>query len=127
VRVELNGIVIASSHQALRVLETTHPPTIYVPRADLQGERFRPAYDDRRTVCEWKGRASYLDVLANGSVSERAAWFYADPVSDYAALRDHIAIYAGRVSACYLDDERVAPQPGDFYGGWITADIQISR
>jgi uncharacterized protein (DUF427 family) len=121
VRVEFAGRMIADSTRALRVLETASPPTIYVPRADIEEQALAPA--SGQTLCEWKGAASYHDVVLNGDRAARAAWWYPQPVSAYAALRDHVAFYPGRV-ACYLDDERVQPQPGDFYGGWVTSDIK---
>jgi hypothetical protein len=40
------------------------------------------------------------------------------------SIRDHLAFYPGRVDACFVDDEQVRAQEGDFYGGWITADIE---
>jgi len=79
---------------------------------------------DASTYCEFKGVASYFDLVdPEGPVSGLAAWTYRSPVPAYAALRDHIAFYPGRVEACWLDDERVLAQEGDFYGGWVTADI----
>jgi uncharacterized protein (DUF427 family) len=123
VRIELGGVTIADSHDALRVLETSHPPTIYVPPADILPGALRPV-PRRTSFCEWKGTARYLDVLAGDRVEAAAAWTYPDPVERYAALRDHVAFYPGRMDACFLDDERVAAQDGDFYGGWVTADLQ---
>ena len=121
VRVELNGRVVADSPHALRVLETASPPTIYLPPADVARELLRET--PGHTVCEWKGRARYADVVVDGHRAARAAWWYPDPVPAYARLRDHVAFYPGRV-ACWLGDERVRPQEGDFYGGWITDDIE---
>jgi uncharacterized protein (DUF427 family) len=119
----LGGATIVDSMRALRVLETSSPPTIYVPREDFAPGALAPA-GTRRTVCEWKGLASYLDLHGGGHVAREAAWTYPTPVAAYSALRDHVAVYPGRADACYLDDELVQPQPGDFYGGWITADIE---
>ena len=116
VRVEADGVVVADSVRALRILETSHPPTIYVPPADVVAEALRPVPGS--TWCEWKGTASYLDVLDR----PRAAWTYRDPVARYAALKDFVAFYPSRVE-CFLDDERVQAQPSDFYGGWITGDL----
>ena len=121
VRIELGGRVIADSRAALRILETSHPPTIYVPRSDIVAECFVPA--GGRSFCEYKGAATYFDVVAGDRREERCAWTYPDPVARYAALRDHVAVYPGRMDACWLDDERVRSQEGDFYGGWITAEI----
>jgi len=124
VRIVLGGITIADSTDALRVLETSHPPGIYVPPRDFIAGSLASARL-RRTVCEWKGLASYLDVHGgSGRVVRGAAWAYPAPVPAYAALRDHVSVYPGRMDACYLDDELVTAQEGDFYGGWITADIE---
>jgi uncharacterized protein (DUF427 family) len=122
VRVELGGERIAESDRALRVLETSSPPTIYVPLKDVRDGALRTAKGT--TECEWKGTASYFDAISGDRVRPRAAWHYPEPRPGYEQLRDHVAFYAGRVDACYLDDERVAPQPGNFYGGWITAEIE---
>ena len=121
VRVELDGEVVAESDRALRVLETASPPTIYIPPQDVRDDLLRPA--EGKTVCEYKGTASYHDIVLGDRVAESAAWTYRRPNERYEELRDHVAFYAGRVEA-YLDDERVTPQPGDFYGGWITSEIE---
>ena len=122
VRIEFGGRTIADSARALRVLETSHPPTIYVPPEDVAADVLRPV--SRRSMCEWKGQASYFDLVAGERVERAAAWTYRDPVPAFAALRDHVAVYPGRMDACWLDDERVQAQEGDFYGGWITADLK---
>lgn len=121
-RVVLGGVTIADSTSALRVLETSHPPTLYLPFADCAMEHFPPARGS--SLCEWKGSASYRDVVAGDRREARAAWHYERPVAAYAALVDHLAVYPSRMDACLLDDEAVTAQPGDFYGGWITADLQ---
>lgn len=118
VRIEVDGRTIADSTAALRVLETSHPPTIYVPPADIDPGALAPARG--RSFCEWKGDASYYDVCGRS----RAAWFYRAPVARYAALTDHVSFYPSRMDACWLDDERVKSQEGDFYGGWITDDLE---
>ena len=122
VRIELGGVTIADSVAALRVLETSHPPTIYVPPADVAPGRIEPGAGS--SFCEWKGIASYVDVVAAQRREARAAWTYRDPVPAYARLRDHLAFYPSRMDACWLDDERVQPQAGDFYGGWVTAELR---
>jgi uncharacterized protein (DUF427 family) len=122
VRIELGGEVIAESERALRVLETAGAPTIYLPREHVRTDRLRPATGT--TECEWKGTASYFDAVVGQKVRPRAAWTYPEPKPGFEALRDHIAFYAGRVDGAYLDDERVEPQLGGFYGGWVTAEIQ---
>jgi uncharacterized protein (DUF427 family) len=123
VRIEHGGEVVAESDRALRVLETASPPTVYVPLDDVRTE-FLEAVEGRHTHCEWKGRAHYFHLVAGGSRAEAAAFHYPDPRPDFAALRDHVAFYAGRVDAAYLDDERVRPQPGAFYAGWVTDDVE---
>jgi uncharacterized protein (DUF427 family) len=121
VRVVFNGVTIADTTRALRVLETSHPPVYYIPPEDVRTEHVRPSR--RRTFCEFKGEARYYDVMVGGRVARDAAWFYPRPVAPYEKLRDHVAFYPSRVDACYVDDEQVQPQPGDFYGGWITGDV----
>jgi uncharacterized protein (DUF427 family) len=121
VRIELGGRVIADTTAALRILETSHPPTIYIPPSDLVAECFEPAPGS--SFCEFKGIATYFDVVAGDRREARCAWTYREPAAAYAALRDHVAVYPGRMDACRLDDELVRSQEGDFYGGWITADI----
>ncbi len=120
-RVILGGETIADTTRALRVLETSHPPTFYLPRADVAAGALVPAAGS--SFCEWKGNAAYLDVVGGGVVAPRAAWCYPEPVAAFAALRDHVAVYPGRMDACLVGDERVRAQEGDFYGGWITGEI----
>jgi len=120
VRVELAGHVLADSDRALRVLETSHPPTIYVPPIDVRGELLATS-DARATWCEFKGAARYVDAIVDGRRFKAIAWSYADPSAGYEALRDHIAFYPGRVDGAWMDDERVRAQQGDFYGGWVTS------
>jgi uncharacterized protein (DUF427 family) len=119
--VVFNDVVIAETRRALRVLETSHPPVYYIPPADVQRQYLTA--ERRRTYCEFKGTASYWTLNVNGRTSLEAAWSYAHPSPGYEAIRDHLAFYAGRVDRCTVDGEIVQPQPGDFYGGWITADI----
>src|SRR4051812_28243049 len=95
VRIELGGRVIADSARALRVLETSHPPAIYVPATDFAPGVLQDAPGS--SWCEWKGRASYLDLVAGDVAARAAAWTYRDPVAAYAALRDHVAVYPSRV------------------------------
>lgn len=125
VRVEFAGQVLAETRRALRLLETSHPPTFYLPLADVDASMLEPAGGG--SFCEWKGRAHYFDLVGSVDGQERraprAAWGYADPVAAYAALKDHVAVYAHQVDVCTVDGERVEPQPGDFYGGWITSRV----
>jgi uncharacterized protein (DUF427 family) len=122
VRVELGGEVVADTRGAWRVLETSHPPTYYVPPDDVAPGAL-VASGGSTTFCEWKGIASYYDVVAGESRASRAAWTYHDPSPGFEAIRDAVAFYPAAMDACWVDDERVEPQPGGFYGGWITSDV----
>ena len=117
----LGGSVVVRTHRALRVLETSHPPTYYLPREDFVEGALRPAGGS--SYCEWKGTASYLDVLGGDRVAERAAWTYEHPTSGFAVLAAHVALYPGRMDRVSVDGEEVRPQPGGFYGGWITSRV----
>jgi uncharacterized protein (DUF427 family) len=122
VRVEFAGEVIAETTRAYRVLETSHPPVYYIPPEDVRGEFLRPSR--RRTYCEFKGQASYYDLVVAGREVKEVAWYYPEPNARFEAIRDHLAFYPGRVDAAWVGDEQVTPQEGDFYGGWITSDIE---
>jgi uncharacterized protein (DUF427 family) len=122
VRVVLGGAVIADTTRSHRVLETSHPPVYYVPLEDVADRALQPV--GRRTFCEWKGDASYFDVIGgDGRRVSRGAWTYLAPRPAFAVIRDAVAFYPGLMDECTLDGERVDAQPGDFYGGWITSDI----
>ncbi|MEU8760054.1 DUF427 domain-containing protein [Streptomyces sp. NPDC048659] len=121
VTVTVDGRVVADTRACLRVLETSHPPTYYLPRRDVRAEFLRPR--PGRTDCEWKGAASYWDVVVGGLVVPRAAWSYEEPLGPYEALRGHLAFYPSAVG-CAVDGEPVIAQEGDFYGGWITREIE---
>ena len=122
VRVEFAGEVLAETTRAYRVLETSHPPVFYIPLEDVHAEFLRPSR--RRTYCEFKGEAAYYDLVAGGREVREAAWYYPEPSARYEVLRDHVAFYPGRVDAAFVGDEQVTPQDGDFYGGWITSEIE---
>ena len=119
VRVVLGGVIVADSTRAWRILETFHPPTYYLPMADFLAGALTPR--PRTSFCEWKGVAHYLTLSAGGRTEADVAWTYPDPSTAYADLKDCVALYAGRMDACFVGDERVVPQPGGFYGGWITS------
>lgn len=126
VTVELGGVVVCDTSAALRVLETSHPPTYYLPVDDFAEGTLRPAAG--RSYCEFKGTARYLDVLGgtvDGArvVAARAAWTYPSPSPGYEALTGHVALYPGAVDRCTVDGEVVRPQPGEFYGGWMTSAV----
>ena len=112
------GVVVAETERAVRTLETSHPPTYYFPREDVATGLLRPT--GQRSLCEWKGQATYFDVLVGGAILAGAAWSYLAPTPPFSILRDHVAFYAAPFDECLVDGERVTPQPGGFYGGWIT-------
>jgi uncharacterized protein (DUF427 family) len=113
------GIVLADSRGAWRTLETSHPPTYYIPQADIAMELLRP--NTARSICEWKGQAVYWDVVIGSERIAGAAWSYPSPTPAFAGIAGHIAFYATPFDAATVDSEQVTPQPGGFYGGWITS------
>jgi uncharacterized protein (DUF427 family) len=121
VRVVLGGHVVADTRGSLRMLETSHAPTFYLPRADVD-MRCLERLSRLGSRCEWKGAATYFDVVGGDSSVGGAAWSYEAPFGDFLALKEHIAFYASRLE-CYVDGERALPQPGGFYGGWVTSDL----
>ena len=121
VRIEHRGLVVADTRAAVRTLETSHPPSYYLPPGDVLMSALRRSA--RGSFCEWKGQAIYYDVEIAGEMLRDVAWSYPAPSPAFAALRDHIAFYAAPFDACLVDGERVVPQPGGFYGGWITSDL----
>jgi uncharacterized protein (DUF427 family) len=115
------GVVVADTTDLVRILETSHPPTFYLPRTAF-GAYLRPAR--RTTVCEWKGVARYVDIVVPGAAPLRdVGWWYPAPDARYPQLLDRVAVYAGPFDEITLDGERVVPQPGGFYGGWMTCEI----
>ncbi len=118
VEIRLGGMLVASSRATVRVLETSHPPTYYLPIADFADGVLVPV--EGSTVCEWKGRAAYFDVVAGGRRAARAAWQYPEPVAAYARLRGMASVMPGEMDECTVDGEVVRPQEGGFYGGWVT-------
>ena len=122
VLVRFGGAVVCDTRAPIRVLETSHPPTYYLPVADFASGALRPA--EGRSLCEWKGWAAYFDVVGgDGRVAEAAAWGYPEPLPGFEPLRDHVAVYAAEMDACLVEGELVEPQPGAFYGGWITSRV----
>ena len=115
------GIVVADTTQSLRVLETSHPPTYYLPLDAFADDVLRQG--EGASWCEWKGQASYLDLVVGESMLLAVAWTYPRPTKGFEALVDHVALYPGRVDRCTVDGEVVQPQPGSFYGGWITSRV----
>jgi uncharacterized protein (DUF427 family) len=117
----LGGVTIADSIRSKRVLETSHPPVYYIPPQDVDVECL--ADSPGQSWCEWKGEARYYSVVVPGKSTDKAAWYYPKPQWRFAGIEGHIAFYPSKMDACYVDDEKVQPQEGDFYGGWITPNI----
>lgn len=123
-RIVVDDQVACETDDVVRVLETWHPPTLYLPRSSFAPGLLEMARDGRTTTCEWKGVATYLDVLTNaGRRLKRVGWTYLEPRPGYELLAGRVAVYPGRMDRCELDGEAVVAQPGDFYGGWITSWI----
>lgn len=121
VEVVFDDKLVAATTNALRVLETSHPPVYYLPQEDIAADALRPVGGS--TFCEFKGVASYYDVVGERQVARRAAWHYPDPTAGFERLLGHVAFYPGRMGECRVGGEVVRAQAGDFYGGWITSEI----
>lgn len=120
--VVLGGEVIAETTRAYRVLETSHPPNYYFPPDDVREGALEPT--DGTSFCEFKGRAHYFTVRGGDRVVPNAAWGYGTPSPAFEPIKGYVSFYASRVDECFVDGELVIAQPGDFYGGWITSDIE---
>jgi uncharacterized protein (DUF427 family) len=118
--VRLGGTIVATTSRPLRVLETSHPPTYYVPREDVDLQLLEP--NPRRTWCEWKGQASYADLVVGALRVPDACWWYDDPTEAFTALAGAVAFYPERVEAS-VDGEAVTGVPGGFYGSWVTSRV----
>jgi uncharacterized protein (DUF427 family) len=122
IRVVVDGVDVASSARAWRVLETAGAPVYYLPPADVRRDLLVPS--DRRTTCEWKGGARYWSIaLPGGRSVPDAAWSYPEPRPGFEEIADHLAFYAWAVDEAWVGDERATPQPGRFYGGWVTSRV----
>jgi uncharacterized protein (DUF427 family) len=119
--VRLGGQVVAETTDAWCALETSHPPTYYLPPTCFDEGILRPAGGS--SYCEWKGQASYFDVAAGDVVAPRAAWSYPDPTPGFVLLKDHVSLYPAAMESVTVDGVEVQPQPGGFYGGWITPRV----
>jgi uncharacterized protein (DUF427 family) len=119
--VVLGGQVVARTREALRVLETSHPPTYYLPYASFAEGALVPV--SGTTFCEFKGTASYFDVVGGSRRAARAGWAYRHPSAGYEAILGHVAVMPGLMDRCTVDGEVVEPQAGGFYGGWITSRV----
>ncbi len=123
ITITLGGELIADTVRAWRILETTHPPTYYLPRAAFVASSILPG-SRGLSFCEWKGHASYVTLLGGSRREIDVGWTYPEPTLRYRAIGGHIAVYAARMDACTVGGERVIPQPGGFYGGWITSELE---
>ncbi len=120
-RIVFNGEVIADTNQSFRVLETSHPPTYYLPVSSFKEGTL--VEGNHSTACEFKGVSFYYDIKNGDKVALNAAWGYPTPNAKFKVIKDHVAVYAHKVDACYVGDEKVEAQEGDFYGGWVTSKI----
>ncbi len=121
IRLRFGGILIAETRNAKRVLETSHPPTYYIPLLDIAAKYLKKTSGESH--CEWKGTAQYFALVMENKVAEKSAWYYPNPTSAFTALKNHVAFYASALEECTVNGEQVQPQPGAFYGGWITSNI----
>ncbi|GMN02111.1 DUF427 domain-containing protein [Erythrobacter sp. MTPC3] len=112
------GVELVDSRSAWRTLETSHPPTYYVPQTDVAMQYLTP--NPRRSMCEWKGQARYWDITISGDTIDAGAWSYPSPTASFAGIRDFLAFYPDPLDCCMVDGEQIIPQPGQFYGGWIS-------
>ncbi len=121
IQIIFNGLVIADTQRAKRVLETSHPPVYYIPPQDVKMEYFIPT--THSSFCEFKGRASYYTIQVGDKSVPNGAWYYRKPSKGYESMTNYIAVYPGKMDACYVDGEKAQAQEGDFYGGWLTKSI----
>lgn len=121
IRIEHHGVRLLDTVDGWRVLETSHPPTYYVPASAVATDCV--AATDRTSFCEFKGLATYFDITVEGDVLAGVAWGYPSPSPGYEAIAGHLAFYAEPFDGCFVGDERVVPQPGGFYGGWVTSRV----
>src|SRR5262249_7020639 len=116
-----NGITLADTRRAIRVLETSQAPVYYIPPADILMAQLDA--NEEVTLCEWKGLAHYYDVVVGDRRASHAAWTYPDPTAGYELIRNHLAFYPQGMDRCLVDGEVAQPMPGSFYGGWVTRDV----
>jgi len=120
-RVIVDGEILAETSRGMRVLETAGAPVYYFPPEDVRTDRL--ATSPHTSFCEWKGTAGYHTFVGAGRRIENVAWSYPAPNAGYEAIRGYLAFYPGRVDEAWVGDERAMPQPGHFYGGWVTSRI----
>ncbi len=121
IKIVHHGTVLAETRRAVRTLETSHPPSYYIPREDIAMQWLLPSA--RSSICEWKGQATYFHADLGGGALNDVGWSYTSPTEAFMLLKDHIAFYAAPFDACFVAGEKVTPQAGSFYGGWITSRI----
>lgn len=122
IRIVHNDIILVNSNKCHRILETSHPPSFYIPMSDVNMEYLN--LNELTSFCEWKGKAFYFDLNMNSKTIDKVGWYYPNPNKKYAALKDTISFYASKLDNCFVNDEKVKAQEGDFYGGWITSNIK---
>jgi uncharacterized protein (DUF427 family) len=121
IKVVCNDLILAETLKGKRVLETSHPPVYYIPAVDVKLEYLIES--TQRTWCEWKGWCQYYDVSIDGKYIAAAAWRYYEPTPSFVSIQNYYSFYARLMDACFINNELIVPQPGDFYAGWITSDI----
>ncbi|MBT9314303.1 DUF427 domain-containing protein [Leptothoe spongobia] len=121
IRIIFNDELIVDTCRSQRILETSHPPSYYIPKSDIKMEYLVPSAHS--TFCEWKGRASYYTVQVGDRKVDNVAWYYSNISPAFESLQDLVGFYPRPMDVCYVGDEKVEPQAGDLYAGWITSDI----
>ena len=121
IQIIINGEILADTNRSDRVLETSHPPVYYLPADGIGMNRLKRT--EGGSFCEWKGYASYYTYMSSDIEVADLAWCYSQPTEMFEAIKDHLAFYPHKTDGCYVDGEKVKPQEGNFYGGWITEDI----
>lgn len=118
--VKWGDIEVARTSRAVLVLETSHPPSFYLPWSDVAKQLLRPAAGG--SVCEWKGPAKYWTLVEGTRGLPKVAWSYPDPLAGAEAISDCVAFYPQELQ-CTVGGALVRAQPGGFYGGWITPEL----
>lgn len=121
IEIVFNGVAIATTNNSYRVLETSHPPVYYLPPQDLRLDLLQP--ESGQSFCEWKGLAKYYNLVVGDKIAQKVAWYYPEPTPAFTEIAGYVAFYAQPMDSCSIDGEQVIPQPGGFYGGWITKNI----
>lgn len=122
VRIVVEGVTVVDTTDSYRILETSHPPVFYISPDAVTDARM--VDNERKTFCEFKGVASYTDLVVGDRTITDAAWFYRSPSPGFEVIADRLAFYPSKMGECWVDDDLVVPQQSDFYGGWITPEIE---